>query len=90
MLQDLQKLLDNAKNGVIVFSLGTNVRSDKLDKNIQKALLEAFSKISETVIWKFESELENLPKNVIVRKWLPQNDILGLLNLLSNVLLTKK
>jgi glucuronosyltransferase len=90
MLQDLQKLLDNAKNGVIVFSLGTNVRSDKLDKNIQKALLEAFSKISETVIWKFESELENLPKNVIVRKWLPQNDILGLLNLLSNVSLTKK
>jgi glucuronosyltransferase len=75
--EDLQKLLDNAKNGVIVFSLGTNVRSDKLDKNIQKALLEAFSKISETVIWKFESELENLPKNVIVRKWLPQNDILG-------------
>lgn len=73
-----------------MFSLGTNVRSDKLDKNIQKALLEAFSKISETVIWKFESELENLPKNVIVRKWLPQNDILGLLNLLSNVLLTKK
>jgi glucuronosyltransferase len=73
-----------------VFSLGTNVRSDKLDKNIQKALLEAFSKISETVIWKFESELENLPKNVIVRKWLPQNDILGLLNLLSNVSLTKK
>jgi glucuronosyltransferase len=73
-----------------VFSLGTNVRSDKLDKNVQKALLEAFSKISETVIWKFESELENSPKNVIVRKWLPQNDVLGLLNLLSNVSLTKK
>ncbi|XP_044263388.1 UDP-glycosyltransferase UGT5-like [Tribolium madens] len=75
--QDIQTILDNAKHGVIVFSLGTNVRSDKLNKPTQKALLDAFSKIQETVIWKFESEIENLPKNVIVRKWLPQNDILG-------------
>ncbi|XP_015837439.2 UDP-glycosyltransferase UGT5 [Tribolium castaneum] len=75
--QDIQVILDNAKHGVIVFSLGTNVRSDKLNKRTQKALLDAFSKLEETVIWKFESEIENLPKNVIVRKWLPQNDILG-------------
>ncbi|RZC40275.1 UDP-glucuronosyltransferase 2B17-like, partial [Asbolus verrucosus] len=74
---DYQKLLDNAKNGVILFSLGTNIRSDKLDKETQAEILNAFSKISETVIWKFESKIENLPKNVIVRKWLPQNDILG-------------
>ncbi|RZB38780.1 UDPGT and/or Glyco tran 28 C domain containing protein, partial [Asbolus verrucosus] len=74
---DLQIVLDNAKNGVIIFSLGTNVRSDKLGKEIQTEILDAFSKIRETVIWKFESEIENLPKNVLVRKWLPQNDILG-------------
>ncbi|XP_044263387.1 UDP-glycosyltransferase UGT5-like isoform X2 [Tribolium madens] len=75
--QDIQTILDNAKHGVVVFSLGTNVRSDKLDKRTQKALLEAFSKIQQTVIWKFESEIDNLPKNVIVRKWLPQNDVIG-------------
>ena len=61
-----------------MFSLGTNVRSDMLDKTTQKSLIQAFSKLSETVIWKFESELDNVPKNVIIRKWLPQNDILGL------------
>ncbi|EFA05873.2 UDP-glucuronosyltransferase 2B31-like Protein [Tribolium castaneum] len=75
--QDILTVLDNAKHGIIVFSLGSNLRSDKLNKQTQNALLEAFSKIQETVIWKFESDIENLPKNVIVRKWLPQNDILG-------------
>ncbi|KAJ3648850.1 hypothetical protein Zmor_020621 [Zophobas morio] len=74
---DLKTILDNAKNGAIIFSLGTNIRSDKLDKRTQRALIDAFSKIPETVIWKFESDIENLPKNVIVRKWLPQNDALG-------------
>ncbi|XP_063915087.1 UDP-glucosyltransferase 2-like [Zophobas morio] len=74
---DLQNLVDGAKNGVIVFSLGTNIRSDKLDENVQQVLLSAFSKIPETIVWKFESEIKDLPKNVIVRKWLPQNDLLG-------------
>lgn len=30
------------------------------------------------MIWKFEDEsIENLPKNVMLRKWLPQNDLLA-------------
>lgn len=62
-----------------MFSLGTNVRSDQLDSNTRKALLDAFAKLPHLVIWKFETdEIEGLPKNVVVRKWLPQNDILGI------------
>lgn len=30
------------------------------------------------MLWKFEAEsLDDLPENVVIRKWLPQNDILG-------------
>ncbi|XP_063915247.1 UDP-glycosyltransferase UGT5-like isoform X2 [Zophobas morio] len=75
--KELESVLDGAKNGVIVFSLGSNLRSNLLDKKVQRSLLEAFSKLSEIVVWKFESEIGDLPKNVIVRKWLPQNDILA-------------
>lgn len=75
----MENILNSAKNGVILFSLGTNVRSDKLHKDKRQALLDVFGKLKETVIWKFESDIENLPKNVFVRKWLPQSDILGLL-----------
>lgn len=73
----MKAVVDNAKNGIIVFSLGTNVRSDKLDQKTREALLDAFGKLKETVFWKFESDIEGLPKNVIVRKFLPQNDMLG-------------
>lgn len=62
---------------MILFSLGTNIRSDKLTNHQKSALLQAFAKIPQTVIWKFETDTIDLPKNVIIRKWLPQNDILG-------------
>lgn len=73
---DLKKILDDSE-GAIIFSLGSNVRSDLLSKETQKEILKVFSQLKETVIWKFESEIKNLPKNVIVRKWLSQNDLLG-------------
>lgn len=41
-------------------------------------LLDELAKIKQTVLWKWENDqLPKLPKNVIVRKWFPQNDILG-------------
>ncbi|XP_019872405.2 UDP-glycosyltransferase UGT5 [Aethina tumida] len=75
--QDLQKILDNSVDGVIVFSLGTNMRSDKLSPEKRKTLLDAFKQLKQTILWKFESDIENLPKNVVVRKWLPQNDVIA-------------
>ncbi|KAJ8951903.1 hypothetical protein NQ318_019882 [Aromia moschata] len=75
---NLLAIMENSKNGVILFSLGTNIQSANLGRKTLRALLDAFSKLKLTVLWKFETELNvTLPKNVIVRKWLPQNDILG-------------
>ncbi|KAJ8940067.1 hypothetical protein NQ314_010901 [Rhamnusium bicolor] len=80
-MKDLQIIMDNAKDGVILFSLGSNIRSDKLQNQTKQTLVNAFSKLKQTVLWKFESNFENIPTNVIIRKWLPQNDILGHPNL---------
>lgn len=34
--------------------------------------------MKQRVIWKFDGEsFENVPENVLIRKWLPQNDILA-------------
>ncbi|XP_044263385.1 UDP-glycosyltransferase UGT5-like [Tribolium madens] len=75
---DLKKILDNEKSGAILFSLGSNVRSKELGQERIQAIIKTFSKLKQTVIWKFENDhLEGLPKNVHVRKWVPQNDILG-------------
>jgi len=49
-----------------------------MPKETVSLLLSELSKIEQTVLWKWESdEVPQLPKNVIIRKWFPQNDILG-------------
>ncbi|GLH09947.1 Uncharacterized protein GBIM_14958 [Gryllus bimaculatus] len=74
---DIQTFLDEATEGAIYFSLGSNVRSDKLSLATRKAIIEAFAELPQRVLWKFESDLPDAPKNVKISKWLPQNDILG-------------
>ncbi|XP_044271529.1 UDP-glycosyltransferase UGT5-like [Tribolium madens] len=74
---DLQKFLDDSKEGVILFSMGSNLKSKDLKPEVREGILEAFSKIKQKVLWKFETELEGAPKNVKIMKWLPQQDILA-------------
>lgn len=39
---------------------------------------DTFRKLKQRVIWKFEDEsIPDLPDNVLIRKWLPQTDILA-------------
>ncbi|XP_068085820.1 UDP-glycosyltransferase UGT5 [Anabrus simplex] len=76
--KDLQEYLDNAKEGVIFFSLGTNLQSQKLKEEKRQAILSAFAELPEKVLWKWEADtLPGQPKNVKVGKWLPQSDILA-------------
>ena len=45
-----------------------------------KAFLDAFAELPQRVLWKWETDsLPGQPKNVMLGKWLPQNDILGIL-----------
>ncbi|CAH1099471.1 unnamed protein product [Psylliodes chrysocephalus] len=75
---DLQKYLDEAKDGVIYFSMGSNLKGIDLPNNTRKALMNAFSKRKENILWKFETDdMPGKPKNVRIEKWLPQSDILA-------------
>lgn len=41
-------------------------------------ILQAFGKLKQNVLWKYENEsIGHLPENVMIQKWLPQNDILA-------------
>lgn len=79
--KDLQEYLDNAKNGVIYFSLGSNMKSYLMPEEKRQAIINAFAKLKEDVLWKWEEdELPGKPTNVRIAKWLPQQDILGKLD----------
>lgn len=46
---------------------------------MKKVFLTAFSKMKQTVLWKYDQEdMENIPRNVIIKKWFPQSSILSI------------
>uniref|UniRef100_A0A2A4K0B3 UDP-glucuronosyltransferase n=1 Tax=Heliothis virescens TaxID=7102 RepID=A0A2A4K0B3_HELVI len=76
--EDLQKVLDKAKHGVVYMNFGSNVRSSELPEDKKNAILNVFRRLKQTVLWKWEEDiLENKPENLIVRKWMPQKEILS-------------
>ncbi|XP_061387713.1 UDP-glycosyltransferase UGT5-like, partial [Musca vetustissima] len=76
--EDLQKFLDNSPEGVIYFSMGSNVKSKDLPPQTLKAIMSTFEELKIKVLWKFElEELPNKPDNVLIRKWFNQPSILA-------------
>lgn len=65
------------KHPVVYFSLGTFARGTTMPLRYQKILLSVFGKLPYRVLWKFEGNKEHLPENIMIKKWMPQQDILG-------------
>lgn len=92
LLKDLEDFVgkEAAPHGFILFSFGTVVPGSSLPVEIRHKFLRVFSRLKERVLWKFEDEeqtlvinkdgtAEPLPDNVLLKKWFPQQDILGAL-----------
>lgn len=76
--QDLQHYLDNSKHGVIYFSMGSMLKGCNFPEEKRNAFIAAFAELKENVLWKYENtSLPNKPKNVLIKQWMPQNDILA-------------
>jgi glucuronosyltransferase len=48
-----------------------------LPEHIKNSFIEVLAQIPQRVLWKYEGELKNKPKNLMIKKWLPQRDILS-------------
>ncbi|CAL8104505.1 unnamed protein product [Orchesella dallaii] len=77
--KDLDDFLSNSgKDGFILFSLGSVVKAKNMPEESRKIFLNVFSRLKQRVIWKWETEtMPDLPPNVKLSKWLPQQDVLG-------------
>ncbi|KAG5880372.1 hypothetical protein JTB14_029498 [Gonioctena quinquepunctata] len=73
----LKEFLDNSTEGVVYFSMGTNLPSENLPTWKRDVFLKVFGKLKQKVLWKWEDDLPGKPQNVKVEKWLPQQEILG-------------
>ncbi|XP_018977900.2 UDP-glucuronosyltransferase 1-6-like isoform X1 [Cyprinus carpio] len=66
----------SGEHGIVVFSLGSLVSS--MPKKKAAIFFKAFSMIPQRVLWRYTGEIpDNVPENVKLMKWLPQNDLLG-------------
>ncbi|XP_039314135.1 UDP-glycosyltransferase UGT5-like [Solenopsis invicta] len=76
--EDIRVFLDGAKDGAIVISLGTNVKWKTLGLDKINAVIMAVSKLKQRVVWKLDIEVPfEIPKNLMIVKWIPQNDVLS-------------
>ncbi|XP_017784689.1 PREDICTED: UDP-glucuronosyltransferase 2B31 [Nicrophorus vespilloides] len=76
--EDLKVFLDSSTEGVIYFSMGSMLQSKDFPKNKLDEIVKALSQIKCKVLWKFEDDrVENLPGNVKIYKWIPQQDVLA-------------
>ncbi|XP_030239676.1 UDP-glucuronosyltransferase 2B13 isoform X2 [Drosophila navojoa] len=80
--EDIQRFMDNATHGVVYFSLGSYMKSTDMPPEKTAQFLQAFGRLKQQVLWKYENaSIGQLPANVMIRKWMPQNDILAHPNL---------
>ncbi|XP_065368755.1 UDP-glucosyltransferase 2-like [Calliphora vicina] len=76
--KDLKEFLDNATEGAIYFSMGSNLKSKDLPAETLKVFLDTFRELKLKVLWKFEAEtLPNKPDNVYIKSWYPQPSVLA-------------
>ncbi|XP_014117588.1 PREDICTED: UDP-glucuronosyltransferase 1-1-like isoform X2 [Pseudopodoces humilis] len=66
----------SGEHGIVVFSLGSMVSEIPMKKAMEIA--EALGTVPQTVFWRYTGKAPpNLPSNVKLVKWLPQNDLLA-------------
>lgn len=60
--------------------MGSSVKAVNMPEHLRRLLVQTFAQLPYRILWKWESslsEMHDLPSNVKLSRWLPQQDILG-------------
>lgn len=75
--KDIQEFIDSAEHGVVYFSLGGNLRPSKMSNDKKQHIISTLLKLKQKIIWKWDEKLDVDEMQIMIRKWLPQDDILA-------------
>ena len=70
--RELQFLMNSYSSGVIVVSFGSAI--GEVSRKTMAKFIDAFRKLSQGILFRYDSDLTDSPKNVHFINWLPQND----------------
>ncbi|CAI6351304.1 unnamed protein product [Macrosiphum euphorbiae] len=74
--KDILDFIEGSPQGVIFFTFGSTIKVSSLPEHIEQSFKEALANVPQRVLWKYEGEMKDKPKNVMTRKWFPQREIL--------------
>ncbi|XP_034480036.1 UDP-glucuronosyltransferase 2B20-like [Drosophila innubila] len=79
MPAELSQFIDEAPHGVILMSLGMELRSCDLSADTLALILDTFAILPQRIVWKFEGNQPrfNVSGNIYMSEWLPQQAILA-------------
>ncbi|XP_001654514.2 UDP-glucuronosyltransferase 2A3 [Aedes aegypti] len=76
--ENISRFIENSTNGVIYFSMGSNLKPSLMGKDKLQAILQAFATVRQRIIWKYDDDSLKLDQSkYLMAKWLPQDDILA-------------
>ncbi|KAG5335648.1 UD2B1 glucuronosyltransferase, partial [Acromyrmex heyeri] len=76
--KNVKQFLDDAKEGFIYVSLGSNVKWEELPNNTLEAFVDGFSTLPYKIVWKLNPDLLSRKyKNILTLQWFPQQTILA-------------
>lgn len=73
----MEEFIQGAKHGTIVISFGTVTDTMVFRDETIPILRDVFAEIPQRVIWKSGENVGGISDNVLISKWIPQQDILG-------------
>jgi len=74
--ENLLDWINEAKDGIIVFSMGSMVRS--MHKSKAEVIAAALARLPQRVIWRYDGEMpDSLGANTKTMDWIPQNELMG-------------
>ena len=80
--ENLKTYMDAHPEGVVYVSFGSALKPSQMATEQKMVFINAFRELKNTpIIWKWDDVLDEIPENVLVQKWLPQNDLLAHPNL---------
>ncbi|KAL2724038.1 UDP-glucosyltransferase 2-like isoform X1 [Vespula squamosa] len=75
--KDIREFLDDAVNGAIYFSLGSNLQTHQLPSDPLTALCNALGSLKQRVLWKHAGDMAIQSSNIKFVKWVPQQAVLA-------------
>uniref|UniRef100_A0A8W7PY65 UDP-glucuronosyltransferase n=1 Tax=Anopheles coluzzii TaxID=1518534 RepID=A0A8W7PY65_ANOCL len=76
--EDIKSFIEQSEHGVIYFSMGSNLKPSKMDKQKRNDVIKVLSNLKQNIIWKWDDDtLVVDKKKFLIGKWFPQDDILA-------------